>query len=209
MAGRKNGQHAYGQDHPRATRIVHDQAETASTISLKQRPRSSEMPSTIGRNGRPRCPEIRSLHARMRVAGGASRHARCLDEIRTPCPQQADFGGSARMQPTWRPRARSGRVEAWRSCTGSATGGTRYGLAQLQMVIDPMCPWLQPLMKDARSLPRRSRTGLRRQFFRNSHVGPKLARHESHQAAWNLFVADPRPGCELPFPDAQPVRSED
>jgi hypothetical protein len=27
--------------------IVHDQAETSSTISLKQRPRSSETPSTI------------------------------------------------------------------------------------------------------------------------------------------------------------------
>jgi hypothetical protein len=27
--------------------IVHDQVETSSTLSLKQRPRSSEMPSTI------------------------------------------------------------------------------------------------------------------------------------------------------------------
>jgi hypothetical protein len=33
---------------PRAARIVHVQAETSSTISLKQRPRSSEKPSTIG-----------------------------------------------------------------------------------------------------------------------------------------------------------------
>jgi hypothetical protein len=47
MAGRKIGQHANGQDHSRAPGIVHDQAETSSTISLKQRPRSFEMPSTI------------------------------------------------------------------------------------------------------------------------------------------------------------------
>jgi hypothetical protein len=47
MADRKIGQHARGQDHSRAA-IVHAQAETSSTISLKQRPRSSEMPSTIG-----------------------------------------------------------------------------------------------------------------------------------------------------------------
>ena len=40
MAGRKTGQHAYGQDHPRAAAIVHDQTETPSTISLKQRLRS-------------------------------------------------------------------------------------------------------------------------------------------------------------------------
>jgi hypothetical protein len=48
MAGRKIAQHANGQDHSRATAIVHDHAETSSTISLKRRPRSSEMPSTIG-----------------------------------------------------------------------------------------------------------------------------------------------------------------
>jgi hypothetical protein len=47
MAGRKIGQHARGQDHSRTFRIVHVQAETSSTFSLKQRPRSSEMPSTI------------------------------------------------------------------------------------------------------------------------------------------------------------------
>jgi hypothetical protein len=33
---------------PARSAIVHDHAETLSTISLKQRPRSSEMPSTIG-----------------------------------------------------------------------------------------------------------------------------------------------------------------
>ncbi|MBE7418007.1 MAG: hypothetical protein HS128_09655 [Ideonella sp.] len=48
MAGRKTGQHANGQDHSLAAAIVHAQAETSSTISLKRRPRSSEMPSTIG-----------------------------------------------------------------------------------------------------------------------------------------------------------------